>query len=111
MHELTNALFKELKNCKTKDEAIKTIIYKHNEIKSKLAAVGLTFFETGLHFSESIHGNQIISGDNNIYLAYFYDELNYIKYGLTIEWYSRIDNTDRYSEIQKATREIIDNLE
>lgn len=110
MHELTAKFLEKIKSAKSKKEVEEFLFDSHLIVKEQLSKEGLKFFSEGSDFSEDIIGGQILVGEKNVYYAHYYEEINFIKYGVTREWYSHLDRYDRYNQIRKQFDNIYSNL-
>lgn len=110
MEKSTNELITNLEVCTSMVELMEMIQKEHKKIKSSLTQKNVKFYKIGNLYSEDIIGNQEFVGVTNIYEAHYYDELNYIKAGLTSGWVTRLEEINRFQEIKNSVCKIIDQL-
>lgn len=82
----------------------------HQKQKKTLMDKGVTFYDIGSQFSEDIVGGQRFRGAEYVEEAHSYEELNYIKTGLTTGWVTRLEDIERYQEIENIVSSIVDQL-
>jgi len=110
MENGTMELIENITKCKSKDEFMQMLETEHQRIKNKLMQKGIMFFDIGSPFSEDMVGDQKFVGAENVGEALYYEELNFIKNGVTTGWVTRLEDVEKFQEIQTMVSVIADKL-
>lgn len=104
----TQQLIENLLNYDSLSEAVSFVLSEHSILKSDLESKGINFFNDELPLSQDI-----VSGHNNnnpkvLDDIKYYEELNYIRVGLTKQWIYNVYEPNRYNKIRKSVVNIQD---
>lgn len=104
----TNIFLNSLSAHTQKKQVINLIINTHDRVKNQVLTCGYNLNPLGEHFEDELVPKQIIKSDD-LSLINHYEELNYLKIGLTKQWIERIDD-ERFKIIRDKVENIMSKL-
>jgi len=108
MNKNTMLLIEKMAKSQSLEELMQLLQKEHQSIKSKLINKRIKFYDVKSQFSEDIIGGQKFLGALDVEDAFYYEEINYIKNGLISGWVTRLEDVERYQEIQSRVERILD---
>lgn len=108
METRTQILINDLLNFENLSEAIQLVLNNHSALKKQLKAKELSFFNDELPLSQEIVSGHNINDEQVLEDIRFYEEINYIRIGLTKQWIYNIYEPERYNKIRKSVVNIQD---
>jgi hypothetical protein len=108
MEKQTQNVITHLLNFNTICEAVDFVHTEHARIKSKMLAYGVKFYDDEPPLSQGVEGIQQFKNDDEVLDIRFYEEINYIRIGLTKHWIYNMFEPDRFNKIKKSVQAIVD---
>ena len=106
----TRKLIDDFHKAKSKDEIKELVYIKHQKIKSHLSKIGINFYDEQDTLSQDIQGGQTVHGYEDVEFARSYEEINYIRNGISKGWVTMTDEMQRFEPIKKEVQDIIENF-
>lgn len=111
MESKTEQIIEKLNRLKSKQEIIDLIESKHYAIKAPLVIAGVRFYDEGSSFPQDIRGGQLFKSREEKQVVKLYEEINFIRKGLTKEWVYNSPEKARFEKIKNEVENIISELE
>ncbi len=104
----TNIFLNSLSVHTQKKQVINLIINTHDVVKNQILTEGYKLNGAGEHFEEELVPKQIVKSEH-LSLINYYEELNFLKIGVTKHWIDRIDD-ERFKMIREKFEDIMSKL-
>ena len=111
MERNTRNLINNLYHCENQEDMLSLVHSEHQRIKSLLLKEGIKFHNEKDIFSQDIQGGQTVYDQKSVECARSYEEINYIRNGLSKKWVTMIDEMERYEPIKGEVQEISDSFD
>ncbi len=108
MEKRTQNVIARLIQLNSINEALNLVHAEHAEIKSKMKAYGVRFYDDEAPVYQDIRAGQQFENEDEILNSRFYQEINYIRVGLTKHWVYNIFEPVRFNKIRISVQAIVD---